>query len=141
MHDDDALLIGFDLIKDEDVLIRAYNDSDGLTAEFNLNILHRINNELGGNFDLDKFEHESIFNREKSRIEMHLISKEDQTFYIKDIDLSVNFKKRETIHTENSYKFNDDIIMEFAETAGLDWVTTWNDDKKYFALTLFNKKS
>lgn len=141
MHDDDALLIGFDLIKDEEVLLRAYNDSEGLTAEFNLNILRRINNELGGNFDLGKFKHESIFNREKSRIEMHLISTVDQTVQIKDIDLTVNFKKGETIHTENSYKFNDDLIMGFADAAGLEWITTWNDERKYFALTLFNKKS
>ncbi len=141
MHNNDALLIGFDLVKDEDVLVRAYNDKEGLTADFNLNILHRINNELGGNFDLNKFQHESIFNRDKSRIEMHLIVKEAQTVEIKEINLSVNFKKGETIHTENSYKFNDDLIMEIADAAGLEWITTWNDDKKYFALTLFNKKS
>jgi L-histidine N-alpha-methyltransferase len=140
MHDDDALLIGFDLIKDEDVLLRAYNDSEGITAEFNLNILKRINNELGGEFDLSKFEHSSIYNREKNRIEMHLISKEDQTVKIKDLDLIISFKKGESIHTENSYKFNDDLIMDFAGAAGLDWITTWNDPKKYFALTLFNKK-
>ena len=140
MHEDDALLIGFDLIKDEEVLLRAYNDSEGITAEFNLNVLSRINNELGGEFDLDKFEHSSIFNKEKSRIEMHLISKDDQTVKIKNLDLYVNFKAGESIHTENSYKFNDNLIMDFADIAGLDWITTWNDPKKYFALTLFNKK-
>lgn len=141
MRDDDALLIGFDLIKDEDVLLKAYNDSEGITAEFNLNILLRINNELGGDFNLSKFEHSSIYNREKSRIEMHLTSKEDQTVKIKDLDLSINFTAGESIHTENSYKFNDDLIMDFADAAGLDWITTWNDPKKFFALTLFNKKT
>src|SRR5690606_37102161 len=82
MHDDDALLIGFDLIKDEEVLLRAYNDSEGVTSEFNLNILQRINNELGGSFDLNSFEHSSIFNREKSRVEMHLTSIKDQDIEI-----------------------------------------------------------
>lgn len=140
MKDTDALLIGFDLIKDEDVLIKAYNDSDGVTAEFNLNILERINNELGGSFDLNSFEHSAIFNRDKSRIEMHLVSTKDQDIEITDLDIVVSFKKGETIHTENSYKFNDDIIMDFADAAGLDWITTWNDPKKYFAMSLFNKK-
>ena len=140
MKDTDALLIGFDLIKDEDILVRAYNDRDGLTAEFNLNILQRINNELGGEFDLSKFRHESIFNKEKSRIEMHLFSKEKQSVMINDLGLKIELDEGEGIHTENSYKFNDDLIMEFADTAGLDWIKTWNDDRKYFALTLFNKK-
>src|SRR5690606_29278052 len=115
MHDDDALLIGFDLIKDEEVLLRAYNDSEGVTSEFNLNILQRINNELGGSFDLNSFEHSSIFNREKSRVEMHLTSIKDQDIEIRDLDLIVNFKKGESIHTENSYKFNDELIMDFAD--------------------------
>ncbi|HLT24015.1 MAG TPA: L-histidine N(alpha)-methyltransferase [Ignavibacteria bacterium] len=140
MRDDDALLIGFDLIKDEAVLLRAYNDSEGVTAEFNLNMLQRINNELGGSFDLNSFEHSSIFNREKSRVEMHLTSTKDQDIEIQNLDLVINFKKGESIHTENSYKFNDKLIMDFADEAGLDWITTWNDPKKYFALSIFNKK-
>jgi uncharacterized SAM-dependent methyltransferase len=71
---------------------------------------------------------------------MHLISKEDQTVRINDLKLDIQFKAGESIHTENSYKFNDSLIMEFANAAGLDWITTWNDPKKYFAMTLFYKK-
>jgi len=137
---DDRLLIGFDLIKDRKVLLDAYNDKAGITAEFNLNILKRINTELGGNFDLGKFEHSAIFNEEKSRMEMHLISKEDQNVFIKDISEEISFKKGEIIHTENSYKFTHEMINSLAEASGMEFSDSYTDDKKYFALCAFKLK-
>lgn len=140
MNPDDMFLIGFDLKKDEEVLRRAYNDSEGVTARFNLNLLERINRELDGNFDISKFEHTAEFNHEKSRMEMYLISKEEQDISINGIGETIHFDKGERIHTENSYKYNDDMIEELAAASGLRWIKTWNDDKRYFALSLFEKK-
>lgn len=136
----DRLIIGFDLIKDRKVLLDAYNDKEGITAEFNLNILKRINTELGGNFDSMKFEHSAIFNEEKSRIEMHLVSKEDQHIFIKEIDEIISFKKGETIHTENSYKFTYEMINSLADASGMEFSDSYTDDKKYFALCAFKLK-
>jgi len=136
----DRLIIGFDLIKDRKVLLEAYNDKEGITAEFNLNILKRINTELGGNFDLLKFNHLAIFNEEKSRIEMHLISKEDQNVFVKDIDEKITFKKSEIIHTENSYKFTHEMINSLADASGMEFSDSYTDDKKYFALCAFKLK-
>jgi dimethylhistidine N-methyltransferase len=140
MNPGDMFLIGFDLKKDEEVLRKAYNDSEGVTALFNLNLLERINRELDADFDVSKFEHMAEFNREKSRMEMYLISKEEQNINIKGINETVHFDNGERIHTENSYKYNDDMIEELAAASGLRWIKTWNDDKRYFALSLFEKK-
>jgi len=134
---DDRLLIGFDLVKDRKVLLDAYNDKAGITAEFNLNILNRINTELGGNFELGKFEHTAIFNEEKSRIEMGLISREDQKACIKDIGKEISFKQGEIIHTENSYKFTHEMINSLAEASGMEFSDSYTDDKRYFALCAF----
>ena len=97
MWEDDILLIGFDMIKDERGVVGAYNDRVGITSEFNLNILRRINEGLGGNFDLKMFKHEAIYNKDESRIEMHLVSKEAQEVYIKAIDETIVFEEGETI--------------------------------------------
>lgn len=137
---EDRLLIGFDLIKDREVLMNAYDDKAGITAEFNLNILHRINSELDADFDASQFEHSAIFNEEKSRMEMHLISKEDQTVTIKEIDEVIKFKKGETIHTENSYKFTHEMINNLAEESGMEFSDSYTDEKKYFALCAFKLK-
>jgi len=134
---DDRLLIGFDLVKNRKVLLNAYNDKAGITAEFNLNILKRINTELDGNFELNKFEHKAIFNEEKSRIEMFLISKADQNAFIKNIGQEIYFKKGEIIHTENSYKFTHEMINSLAEASGMEFSDSYTDDKKYFALCAF----
>ncbi|MEO6695683.1 MAG: L-histidine N(alpha)-methyltransferase [Ignavibacteria bacterium] len=136
----DRLLIGFDLVKDRNILTDAYNDKGGITAEFNLNILRRINTELGGNFDLEKFEHSAKFNEEKSRMEMHLISKEDQTVVIKNIEEKVFFKKGETIHTENSYKYTHDMINDLAEASNMEFSDIYTDVKGFFALCAFKLK-
>ena len=137
MQADDFLLIGFDLVKDHHVLNAAYNDSQGITREFNLNILRRINMELNANFDLSKFIHSAFYNEEKSRVEMHLVSQQDQLIRIDKLDKKIKFKKGESIHTENSYKFTDMMIYSYAQRAGLEALKMWTDPQNYFALTLF----
>ena len=139
MNENDAFLIGFDLVKDINVLNAAYDDSEGITAKFNLNLLERINNELGGNFDLNKFEHKAFFNETQSRVEMHLVSSEEQDISIKGIEENVHFDSGETIHTENSYKFTDEIIDEFASSAGLTVNKRWKDGNNWFELCLMRK--
>ncbi len=139
MKKNDVFLIGFDLVKDINVLNAAYDDSKGITAKFNLNILERINNELGGNFDLSKFEHNAFFNEAESRVEMHLVSQEGQEVYIRDTDETIHFDKGETIHTENSYKFTDEIIDVLASSAGLIVDKHWKDESNWFELCLMRK--
>lgn len=140
MNESDRLLIGFDMIKDKAVLEKAYNDSRGITAEFNLNILQRINNELGGNFDSSEFEHVAFFNESKSRIEMHLRAKSKVTFKIKEIGEKISFEAGEMIHTENSYKFSRQMINELAEDSGLEFSDYYADEKNYFSLCAFKLK-
>jgi dimethylhistidine N-methyltransferase len=140
LHDTDYILIGFDLVKDRQILEDAYNDDEGITKEFNLNILKRINQELDANFNPDKFEHLAYFNEEYSRIEMHLVSKKDQTVNIRALKTKISFKVGESIHTENSHKFTLDMINSHANKADLEVVETWTDPKKYFALCLLRKK-
>lgn len=138
MKNDDSLLIGFDMVKDTETLKRAYNDSLGVTADFNKNILKRINAELDGEFDLDKFSHKADFNHTESRMEMHLISRENQQVKLNGSCI-VDFQKGESIHTENSYKFTPQMIDDLADTASLRVKKVWNDDQNYFSLTLMTK--
>lgn len=139
INPDDKLLIGFDLVKDEGVLNAAYNDSAGITAEFNLNLLRRINRELNADFDLQKFEHNAFFNSKQSRIEMHLVSMNEQTVYVNG--KIFNFAKGETIHTENSYKFTESMIEEICDKSGLKVKNSRFDRNKFFGLYLFVKNS
>lgn len=131
---DGRFLIGFDLVKAEDVLVPAYDDAAGVTAAFNLNLLTRINRELDGSFDLDAFAHEARWNDSAGRIEMHLVSKTDQAVQVNGDRFE--FKKGETIHTENSRKFQMENFKELAATAGWSLKQTWHDDKGYFAVAL-----
>jgi dimethylhistidine N-methyltransferase len=140
IHYSDYILIGFDLVKDKQVLEAAYNDAQGITKAFNLNVIKRINRELNANFDVSKFEHKSFFNEEKSRIEMHLVSKENQTITIDDLNTKISFSSGESIHTENSHKFTTEMINSFADRAHLEVTRTWMDPKEYFALCLLRKK-
>ncbi len=137
MKTEDALLIGFDMKKDPEVLNAAYNDRGGVTAEFNLNLLKRINNELGGNFDLSKFEHQAYFSEEYSRVEMHLVSLEEQDVCIKSINKTIHFENGEDIYTESSYKFTDDMIADIAWFSNMRISNIWRDEKGYFSLCLF----
>lgn len=137
----DRLLVGFDLIKDENVLISAYNDKEGYTKKFNLNILKRINRELHGNFPLSKFNHKAFYNSEKKRIEMHLIANDDLNVKIGVDKYEIYFKKGESIHTENSCKFNFEIIEDLADRAGLKISDQYTDNKKYFTITSLTLKT
>jgi dimethylhistidine N-methyltransferase len=132
----DALLIGFDLIKNAEVLNAAYNDAAGVTARFNKNMLARINHELGGTFDLDAFEHVAFWNRRKSRIEMHLESVYEQTVWIEDLGRGFHFEQGERIHTENSYKFNMTSIRRLLRRAGFKLEKSWTDSKGWFCEAL-----
>lgn len=136
---DDLLLIGIDLEKDKSILDRAYNDKNGITAKFNLNVLTRINNELAGEFKVSNFEHESFYNADKHRIEMHLISKIDQHVRIQAIGKTFHFKKGETIHTENSYKYSLDRLEKLVGKSGLQVVKNFVDPKKQYTLILLKK--
>jgi L-histidine Nalpha-methyltransferase len=134
----DFLLVGFDLQKDESVLNAAYNDKAGITAKFNLNLLARINKELGGNFKLEKFEHYAFYNHEQHRMEMHLISKIDQQLYIGALEKTFSLKKGESIHTENSYKYSVHQIAALAEDCGFGIEKNFTDKKRWFNLALLS---
>jgi len=120
-----VLIVGVDLIKAPGILHLAYNDAEGVTAKFNLNLLARINRELGANFDLDAFEHRAFYNAERSRIEMHLASTRRQKVRIGDV--SIEFRAGETIHTENSYKYSFDSFQALAGGAGWSPLDVWTD--------------
>lgn len=127
-----GLLIGVDLKKETAVLNAAYNDIRGVTAEFNLNLLHRINRELNANFDPHKFDHHAFYNQAKSRIEMHLISNDKQ-------EININgeifrFHKGDGIHTENSYKYSVDEFELLARLAGFKLVNCWTDADDLFSV-------
>ena len=139
MKKDDLFLIGLDLVKDKKILECAYNDSEGITAQFNLNILSRINSELGGNFDLQKFRHHAVYNEDQNKIEMYLRSIDRQTINIPQADLILNLEKDELIHTENSQKFTISNIKQMSEKAGFEIKDMWYDEKQYFAMILLSK--
>jgi L-histidine N-alpha-methyltransferase len=132
----DALLLGTDMVKDEPTLLAAYDDSDGITAAFNLNILHRLNRELEANFDATCFRHRMIWNSIDSRIEMHLESTQEQDVSIEHADLDLHFMPRETIHTENSYKFTDHSIRTLLRDVGFEIRGAWKDSRSWYTVTL-----
>jgi L-histidine N-alpha-methyltransferase len=132
----DALLLGADMVKPEPVLLAAYNDAQGVTARFNMNILARINRELGGDFELDSFRHKAIWNAADSRIEMHLESLCTQVVYIADLERFVAFRRGETIHTENSYKFTPEMIYKIVSMGGFKLEETWIDEQNWFGVHL-----
>ena len=130
-----GLLIGVDLKKDQQVLEAAYNDSTGVTAKFNLNLLQRINRELGANFDLNQWRHRAVYNSIAGRIEMHLISEIDQF-----VDLNghkFHFRYGEKIVTEYSYKYSPDEFAAFAAKAGFNFVRIWTDKAALFGVFYF----
>jgi len=132
LHEGAQMVIGVDLEKDERVLYHAYNDSAGVTARFNLNVLVRINRELGGNFDLSAFMHRAIYNRERHRIEMHLISKKTQT--VRVLGRSFSFRAGESIHTESSYKYSLDRFTALARGSGWSPRSSWTDGDGMFSV-------
>jgi dimethylhistidine N-methyltransferase len=139
LHPGDALLIGADLRKPKAVLEPAYDDPLGVTAAFNLNLLQRINRELGGNFNLSQFAHRAFFDEEIGRIEMHLVSRSAQTVRIGDYN--VRFDPGETIHTENSYKYDDATLARIARESGFSVERKWTDDRGWFADVLLRMQT
>ncbi len=137
MNPGDMLLLGLDMVKNEKILESAYNDSAGVTADFNCNLLLRLNREFGANFDLNKFEHVAVFNKKHKRIEMYLKSLVPQHVYMPTIDLFLKFKKGELIHTEYSHKYTVHQIKKMAKKTGFVPVNMWTDKKNYFTLALF----
>lgn len=127
-----ALLIGVDLKKDPRVLHGAYNDREGITAAFNLNLLERINRELNADFQLEQFQHRAFYNPGEGRIEMHLVSLRDQVVHLDD--LSIHFAKGESIWTESSYKFNLDEFALMAMAAGFTVEKVWTDERQWFSV-------
>jgi L-histidine Nalpha-methyltransferase len=136
LRPDDALLLGTDLKKDRAVLEAAYDDELGVTAAFDLNILARINRELGGQFSLRQFRHRAVYNEAAGRVEMHLESLVDQMVRIEKLDVSIPFRAGEMIHTESSYKFSLDEIDRLANSAGFDLEHSWFDSARRFACNL-----
>ncbi len=134
-----VFVIGVDLIKDEEVLHEAYNDSAGVTAKFNRNLLVRINRELGATFDLAGFEHHAFYNREHRRIEMHLASRKRQRVRVCGAD--IEFRAGETIHTENSYKYTIESFQALALGAGWSPLAAWTDADNYFAVHVLKLRS
>ena len=132
----DGLLLGTDMAKDERILLAAYDDSDGITAAFNLNVLDRLNRELGANFDTSCFRHRVLWNSSESRIEMHLESTQEQDVRIQYAELELQFGRCETIHTENSYKFTDRSIRSVLSDAGFDIGRVWKDSRDWYTVTL-----
>jgi dimethylhistidine N-methyltransferase len=132
----DLLLLGVDHVKDRGTLLKAYNDAAGVTAEFNGNVLVRIKRELGAEFRTGLFRHRALWNERESRIEMHLESLITQEVAIPSLDLIVPFRRGESIHTENSYKFTPDRVGEMLGRAGFSVRKDWSDAKNWFGVYL-----
>jgi L-histidine Nalpha-methyltransferase len=132
---DSWFLLGADLRKNPRILLPAYNDSAGVTAAFNLNLLRRLNREAGADFDLGAFRHEAVWNDRESRIEMHLIATRDQTVHLNG--QGIPFREAESIHTENSYKHTPERLIEIAGRAGWDMRQVWQDRAGLFGVFLF----
>src|SRR5690606_19797382 len=130
--EDGALLIGIDLRKDRAVLERAYNDGAGVTAEFNLNMLRRLNAEFGANFELEQFAHRAVYDERLGRIEMHLVSLCEQDVQVGG--RTFRFTRGETVRTECSHKYTVEQFGEMAAEAGFALHTVWTDSERRFAV-------
>jgi L-histidine N-alpha-methyltransferase len=137
----DRVLLGVDLRKDPQQLVRAYDDATGVTARFNQNLLVRINRELGGHFDVDRFAFRAVFEDGPGRVESYLVSRGDQRVAIDALGMDVAFADGETIHTENSYKYSLEEIDGLAETAGFTVEHRWLDRRGWFSVSLLAPNS
>ena len=137
LSSEDRLLIGIDLRKDGTTLEKAYDDSEGVTARFNSNLLDRINRELGGSFDTELFEHRATWQETPGRVKSDLVSLKAQKVGIEDLDLVIDFQQDEPIHTEYSYKYSMDEIDALAAAARLSRERTWLDAEGQFSVSLF----
>lgn len=136
----DGLLLGIDLVKDESLLLAAYDDRAGVTAAFNRNLLARLNRELAADFDPQAFAHRAVWNASAARMEMHLESRHAQRVHLRAADLVVEFAEGETIHTENSYKFEPGQAEELLAAAGFAPAGLWTDAREWFAVYLGRAK-
>lgn len=132
----EGLLLGVDLVKDEKTLLAAYDDAAGVTTAFNRNLLRRLNRELGADFDLDCFTHRAVWNPVESRIEMHLVSDRAQRVRFPALDMTVEFDRGESIHTENSYKYRPEKVQSLLEEAGFSPAARWTDEQGWFSVML-----
>ncbi len=140
MLKDDLLFMGFDQKKEPQTILNAYNDATGITAAFNKNILTRINKELGGNFQVEKFKHWETYDPESGTAKSYLVATEAMKITVEEIGLTVNFDQWETIHTEISQKYDDKTVAWLAEEAGLQIETSFTDQKGYYINYVFRKK-
>ena len=131
------LLLGADGTRERDVLVRAYDDEQGVTAAFNKNVLLRMNSELGAEFDLDSFTHRAKWNPRHSRVEMHVVSRRPQRIRFTRLGLTVAFRRGESIWTENSYKFDARSLAALGRDVGWRVEKRWVDRRDGFALTLY----
>lgn len=136
MRPEDHLLVGIDLIKERPILEAAYNDRQGITAEFNKNVLRRINRELDGNFDLACWRHFAPYDEREARIEMRLVSLGDQRVTIEAIGRTYEFHDGEYLHTEWSHKYTRESFGELCREAGLEAAQIWTDSRNWFGLAL-----
>jgi L-histidine N-alpha-methyltransferase len=132
----DALLLGTDMVKSPEILVPAYDDAQGVTAQFNKNILVRLNRELDGNFDLESFRHVAEWNPSKSRMEINLESTRPQVVRLRIPDLTIRFLAGERIHTENSYKYTEEMVETMLCASGFRLEKTWYDRRDWFGLHL-----
>jgi dimethylhistidine N-methyltransferase len=132
----DALLLGTDMVKSPSLLVPAYDDAQGVTAEFSKNILHRINRELGADFDVDSFRHLAVWNPRCSRMEIYLETSRAQTVSLGQTGAVVRFAAGERIHTENSYKYTLQMVDQMLCVSGFKLENTWFDPQKWFGLHL-----
>jgi L-histidine Nalpha-methyltransferase len=139
LNDDDALLLGTDMVKSAELLLPAYDDAHGVTARFNLNALKRINRSLGGTFDPRRFRHRAVWNAAASAIEMHLESMITQRVRVAALDLDVPFTAGETIRTESSTKYTDRRVAVMLRAAGLSLARSWYDDARWFGVHLVRR--
>jgi len=137
LNTSDHVLIGFDLKKNSHILNKAYNDSAGLTRAFNLNLLSRINRELGANFDVSKFQHYGFYNPALGAMESYIVALEDQKIYISALEKSFYFEKFEAMHLESSYKFSPSDISYLASHAGFHIEQHFSDERNYFTDALW----
>ena len=139
MQPEDLLFMGFDQKKNPQTILDAYNDKEGVTAAFNKNVLARINTELNANFDLEQFLHWEVYNPETGTAKSYLVSKIEQTVHIKNLELTVDFKQWETIHTEISQKYDDEIITWLAKESGLKMTTSYESTTYGYKNCVFKK--
>lgn len=139
VNEGDLIFMGFDQKKNPQTILDAYNDKTGITEAFNKNILARINKEMGGNFNLDKFLHWEVYDPETGTAKSYLVSKEEQTVWIESLELEIRLKAWETIHTEISQKYDDVIVEWLAEKADLKIVTEFTDTEQQYKNYVFKK--